>query len=198
MTRLPDPFATRAIGAGRSADRMSRTGHLDEARRERWQRGAAGERATAALLEPLALAGWVVLHDRRVPGMVANIDHLVAGTSTLWVLDTKVWRGDIVRLSDGQLWYGDAPVHERTAVVGRIGEAVKCALARHAELAYLDVRVASVIQGTAEPPDLATVDGVALLHLEELVAQIVSDVLPGAPSPGSLHRLDQLFPARAS
>jgi hypothetical protein len=33
-----------------------------------WQRGAAGERRTARLLDPLARHGWGVLHDLAVPG----------------------------------------------------------------------------------------------------------------------------------
>jgi hypothetical protein len=195
VTRLPDPFATRSVGAGVSADRMGHTRNLADGQRERWERGAAGERATAALLEPLALAGWVVLHDRRVPGMTANIDHLVASAARLWVLDTKVWRGDIVLLGDGQLWYADSPVRDRIAVVARIADAVRVALARHSELAGLDVRAAGVIHG-AHGHDLAAVDGVAMLQLDEVVAQIASEALPTACSGGLLDRLDALFPAR--
>jgi hypothetical protein len=39
-----------------------------------WRRGAAGERRTARLLDPLERHGWVVLHDLGVPGSRANID----------------------------------------------------------------------------------------------------------------------------
>jgi hypothetical protein len=160
----------RATGAGASADRMSQTRGLDPDRRSRWRRGAAGERTTAALLEPLALAGWVVLHDRRVPGMAANVDHLVASPSTVWVLDSKVWRGDIVRLGDGELWYADAPVRERVMVVARIAEAARVALARRPELASLDVAAACVLQGVERvgsfPP---SVEGVVLLTPHLLV-----------------------------
>jgi hypothetical protein len=44
-----------------------------------WRRGAAGERRTARLLDPLERHGWAVLHDLAVPGSRANIDHLVIG-----------------------------------------------------------------------------------------------------------------------
>jgi hypothetical protein len=44
-----------------------------------WQRGAAGERRTARLLDPLARHGWAVLHDLAIPGSQANLDHLVIG-----------------------------------------------------------------------------------------------------------------------
>jgi hypothetical protein len=62
---------------------------------ERWRRGATGEQATAALLEHLPARTWVVLHDRRVPGSRANIDHLVIGPSGVWVLDTKTTRAAV-------------------------------------------------------------------------------------------------------
>jgi hypothetical protein len=44
-----------------------------------WRRGAAGERRTARLLDPLKRHGWVVLHDLAVPSSRANLDHLVIG-----------------------------------------------------------------------------------------------------------------------
>jgi hypothetical protein len=39
-----------------------------------WRRGAAGERRTGRLLDPLERQGWVVLHDLAVPRSRANID----------------------------------------------------------------------------------------------------------------------------
>lgn len=184
-----------AAGAGVSADRVGSSGHLADDRRDRWRRGAGGERATAALLEPLGLAGWVVLHDRRVPGMRANIDHLVASGTHLWVLDTKVWRGNIVRLGDGQLWYADAPVADRLAVVARIAEAVERALARRSEVAALEVRTAAVIQGVHAPAGTA-VAGVLLLQPTELVACIAAPPVQLPASGDSLERLSTLFPPR--
>jgi hypothetical protein len=58
----------------------------------RWARGAAGEEATAALLAGLP-RGWAVLHDRRLPGSRANVDHLVIGRRRAWVVDSKAYRG---------------------------------------------------------------------------------------------------------
>ncbi len=59
---------------------------------ERWWRGAEGERATGDLLDELPRR-WSVLHDLRVPGSRANIDHLVIGPRGVWVIDTKAYRG---------------------------------------------------------------------------------------------------------
>ncbi len=86
----------------------------------RWAVGAEGEQATATLLHLLPRR-WVVLHDRRVPGSRANIDHLVIGRTGVWVLDTKTSRG---RVSSRwrTVWLGDRrldvrPVAWESAVV---------------------------------------------------------------------------------
>jgi Nuclease-related domain len=62
---------------------------------ERWLRGAAGERATAAILERLPERKWVVMHDLALSGHRANIDHLVIGPSGVWVVDTKTTRAEV-------------------------------------------------------------------------------------------------------
>ncbi|MGI8792209.1 MAG: nuclease-related domain-containing protein, partial [Acidimicrobiales bacterium] len=72
----------------------------------KWRRGAEGERRTAQLLAPLRNLGWTVLHDRRIPGSTANVDHLVVGPSGIWVVDSKFWQGRVKVLGDGRLWYG--------------------------------------------------------------------------------------------
>lgn len=146
MTRLPDPYATRRLGAGVSAEHHgARRRSTEEA--SRWQRGAAGERQTAALLEPLRLAGWIVLHDRSVAGATANIDHLVCDGATLWLLDSKVWRGKVSRLSDGQLWYADSPVAKRLDALVHVAESVRVACRRRDLLAELEARPLAVVAG---------------------------------------------------
>jgi hypothetical protein len=72
---------------------------------ERWLRGAAGERATATVLERLPGRKWVVMHDLALRGNRANIDHLVIGPSGVWVVDTKTTRAD-VRTSWRTVWMG--------------------------------------------------------------------------------------------
>jgi hypothetical protein len=76
---------------------------------DRWARGAAGEVATAALLRALPHRRWCVLHDLRIPGSRANVDHLVIGPTGTWVVDTKAFRGQ-VRARRGRLVAGSAPV----------------------------------------------------------------------------------------
>jgi hypothetical protein len=62
-----------------------------------WQRGAEGEERAAARLEQL-LSGTavVLLHDRRMPGSRANIDHLAVGPGGITVIDTKRLTGRVV------------------------------------------------------------------------------------------------------
>jgi hypothetical protein len=71
-----------------------------------WRRGAAGERRTARLLDPLQWHGWVVLHDLAVPGSRANVDHLVIGPGGVFVIDSKDYRGRLQLDGSGRLWHG--------------------------------------------------------------------------------------------
>jgi hypothetical protein len=62
---------------------------------DRWLRGAAGEVATAQVLDGLPARRWVVHHDLRIPGSRANVDHLLIGPSGVWVVDTKTTRATV-------------------------------------------------------------------------------------------------------
>jgi Nuclease-related domain len=74
-----------------------------------WRRGAAGERRTTRLLDPLERQGWAVLHDLAVPGSRANLDHLVIGPGGVFVIDSKHYRGRLQLDPSGQLWHGRYP-----------------------------------------------------------------------------------------
>jgi hypothetical protein len=75
-----------------------------------WRRGAAGERRTARLLDPLERHGWAILHDLAVPGSQANIDHLVIGPGGVFVIDSKQYRGRLQLDRPGRLWHGRHPL----------------------------------------------------------------------------------------
>ena len=75
-----------------------------------WRRGAAGERRTAQLLDPLERHGWVVLHDLAVPGSQANLDHLVIGPGGVFAIDSKQYRGRLQLDAVGKLWHGRYPL----------------------------------------------------------------------------------------
>jgi hypothetical protein len=62
-----------------------------------WASGAAGERVVGGTLGVLAARGsMLVLHDRRVPGSRANIDHIVVAPSGIWVIDAKRYQDQLV------------------------------------------------------------------------------------------------------
>ncbi|WP_427004504.1 nuclease-related domain-containing protein [Pseudarthrobacter sp. H2] len=58
-----------------------------------WERGAVGEERLGARLDSLATDGIAVLHDRRIPGSKANIDHIAITGRGIWVIDAKRYKG---------------------------------------------------------------------------------------------------------
>jgi hypothetical protein len=80
-----------------------------------WRDGARGERATAHRLRRLERHGYTVLHDLRVPGSHANIDHLAIGPAGVFVIDSKYYRGALQLGGDGMLWYGRYPLAQQLA-----------------------------------------------------------------------------------
>lgn len=74
-----------------------------DTREERnWAKGARGERVVAQRLEKqLRGADVVLLHDRRIPGTKANIDHLAIGPGGVTVIDAKHLKGKIRHESRG-------------------------------------------------------------------------------------------------
>ncbi|WP_345545773.1 nuclease-related domain-containing protein, partial [Microbacterium jejuense] len=57
-----------------------------------WERGAIGEEVLARRLADLPDT-FRVLHDRRIRGTRANIDHIVIGPTGVWVIDAKRYVG---------------------------------------------------------------------------------------------------------
>lgn len=60
-----------------------------------WERGAAGEERVAEVLARHLDPGVRVLHDRRIPGRRANIDHIALAASGVWVIDAKRYHGRV-------------------------------------------------------------------------------------------------------
>lgn len=69
-----------------------------------WRTGAAGEARVGGLLDSIASPHIRVLHDRRVPGSRANLDHLVVTPGGIWVIDTKRYKGRIELHFEGGLF----------------------------------------------------------------------------------------------
>jgi len=83
-----------------------------------WAQGAVGEEKVAARLDALSEVGVIALHDRRVPGTKANIDHLAVTPWGVWVIDTKRYVGKRpeLRIEGGILGIGGT---SRLVVGGR-------------------------------------------------------------------------------
>jgi hypothetical protein len=58
-----------------------------------WKTGAAGERAVGRRLDELVADGVEVMHDRRIRGSKANIDHIAVSSSGVYVIDAKNYTG---------------------------------------------------------------------------------------------------------
>jgi hypothetical protein len=81
-----------------------------------WSTGASGEERVGLRLDGLASESLRVLHDRRIPGTRANIDHLVVTAQAIWVVDTKKYKGRPSLQVDGGLF---RPRVEKLLVGGR-------------------------------------------------------------------------------
>jgi len=100
-----------------------------------WEVGSAGEAQLGARLDEFRDRGFGVLHDRRIPGSKANIDHLVVGPAGVFVIDAKRYTGKIERRDRGWIFERDWRLYvhgrDRTKVVTGMAkqvDAVKAAL----------------------------------------------------------------------
>lgn len=81
-----------------------------------WSTGAAGEELVGSRLDGTASESIRVLHDRRIAGTRANIDHLVITPGGVWVVDAKKYSGrPALRVEGGIL----RPRVEKLSVGGR-------------------------------------------------------------------------------
>ena len=69
-----------------------------------WDQGAVGEERVGSFLEAARDQGVEVLHDRRMPGSRANIDHLVIAPSGVWVVDAKRYLGGRLECRNKGYW----------------------------------------------------------------------------------------------
>ena len=101
-----------------------------------WETGSEGEERLGRFLERELPETAFALHDRRIPGSRANIDHIVVAPTGVWVIDAKLYKGRVERRTIGSLWRAEQAVfvggRNRTKVIHgmeRQVEAVRKALA---------------------------------------------------------------------
>lgn len=134
-----------------------------------WLQGARGEERTARRLQRLEMDGYVVLHDRQIPGSRANLDHLVICPSGLVVVvDSKQWGRNRFVKGDG-----------RSLRVGRVGGKKVVAAA-----AFERRRVAELLARDLGPADAPPVAAVLAIHGGRLPAwrTPVVDGIPLVPA----------------
>jgi hypothetical protein len=120
-----------------------------------WQKGASGEERLAGFLGERLPPSVLSLHDRRIPGTRANIDHVIVAPSGVWVIDAKDYKGKVERRDVGPLWRADLRVYvggrDRTKLVHampRQVEAVRNALAADPLSSDVIVRAAVCFVGS--------------------------------------------------
>jgi hypothetical protein len=74
-----------------------------------WAQGSRGERLLGEYLEKIQDEQVVVvLHDRRIPGTRANIDHIaVTRSGAVWAIDAKNYTGKVQRIDKGGWFSSD-------------------------------------------------------------------------------------------
>lgn len=89
-SRVKERFGGGRIGSAIAAvtvdDSVKASTHV-------WKQGVIGEHKVAQVLDGLAGAELIALHDRKLPRSRANVDHLVVTPSGVWVIDAKRYIG---------------------------------------------------------------------------------------------------------
>ena len=102
-----------------------------------WGQGARGERLLGEYLDKLHDDTTViVLHDRRIPGSRANIDHIaVTRSGGVWAIDAKNYTGKVQRIdkagwlsTDERLYVGRRDCSKLVAGMAKQVEAIKSAI----------------------------------------------------------------------
>lgn len=172
-----------------------------------WKQGAAGERAVAERLAQLEPDGVLALHDRRIPGSRANIDHVSVSAAGVFVIDAKRWSGKVEVRDVSRLF---EPADERLYAAGRDRSKAIDGLVRQITVvrSMLDglppvpVRGILAITGAQFPLlDLRgfELDGIRIGNLEHMVRLLRTDGALTEPARRALlDRLSERLPPAAS
>ena len=137
---------------------------------EAWAKGAEGERLTGQLLEHLPVDSFVTLHDLRIPGSRANIDHVVIGSSGVHTVETKHYRREVT-IRNGQVWSGGRSLERVVAQAKRQATVVQEAVGREV-FPVVCVHGGGVrLQGWRTRP---VIDGVRFCSARQLVQVVTS------------------------
>lgn len=121
-----------------------------------WQTGASGEERLGRYFAKQLPESAVVLHDRRIPGSRANIDHVVVAASGVWVIDAKLYRGKVERRTVGSFWKPE----DRVFVGGRDRTKLVLGMARQVEATQ------TALAGDPLAPEVAVTAAVCFVDSE--------------------------------
>src|SRR3954454_7484027 len=150
------------------------------ARKAARPRKGEAQQATAAGLDLLRVLGWLVLHDvvlRRDSD--ATVDHVLAGPSGVYVVDTVSWSGPIT-VHDALLSVGGVDRSEALAEVSRAADDVRAMLGEVPVAALLCFERLEAVAGVAG--DVALCASENILDLLTGVPQILDNAAIGAAS----------------
>lgn len=97
-----------------------------------YAKGAVGEQRLGASFDELHESGVLTLHDRRLPGSKANIDHIVVAATGVWVVDAKRYSGRLSKVDKGGWFRTDV----RLTVGGR--DRTKLIAGVHKQVAHVE------------------------------------------------------------
>ncbi|HET7689511.1 MAG TPA: nuclease-related domain-containing protein [Nocardioidaceae bacterium] len=158
-----------------------------------WDTGAVGEERLGNRLNAMASDALHVLHDRRLPGSRANIDHLVLSPSGVYVIDAKKYKGRPRLRVDGGLI---RPRVERLLVGTRDCTKVVDGVLKQVEVVRTVVGDEIAVHGAlcfvdADWPLIGgsfATRGVEVVWPKRLVARLESTGPMGVDTLGRLHR----------
>jgi hypothetical protein len=171
-----------------------------------WETGARGEEKLATRLDALAEHDAVALHDRRIPGTRANIDHIVVAPAGVFVIDAKLYKGrphlkvegGIVRARVEKLMVGTRDCTKLVAGVTKQVDLVRAALLRLPISEPVDVRGMLAFIDADWPlfGGAFVIADVAVLGPKKAVEQITAANQFALPDVHGVHRhLARAFPA---
>jgi hypothetical protein len=136
-----------------------------------WATGADGEARTARFLEPLRAEGFRLLHDRRIPGSRANIDHIVIGPPGVYVVETKSFGGQL-KVRGNEVYVAGRRNRAMLEEAKREALAVQVALAPELETLGISVVPVICVHRASLPWFGAQAAGVRIVSGKDLVKRL--------------------------
>jgi hypothetical protein len=137
-----------------------------------WGTGAEGEVLTARYLASLEPDGFVILHDRKIPGSRhANIDHIVIGPPGIYVVETKSLGGR-VEIRGGDVFVAGRRRTQMLEEARREALAVQVALGAELEALELGVTPVICVHRARLPFFRPVADGIRIVAGSDLVSAL--------------------------